>query len=145
MTPGPGYLEALVEDNVGFVSSHIKRITETGTLGSVGEISSLLPSASPTGIETVDGEHREYDTIVCATGFDTSYTPRIPIIGRNGSNVQDLWKDVPQHYLSMAIGPDHPNYFVINGPNSSLGSGSLLVLFERETDYIVKVSITSIR
>ncbi|GAA5925144.1 flavin-containing monooxygenase [Sporobolomyces koalae] len=119
LTPGPGYLEALVEDNVDFISNPIKRITETG-------------------IETADGNHREYDTIVTATGFDTSYRPRIPIIGRNGSNVQDLWGDVPKHYLSMAIGPDHPNFFVINGPNSSLGSGSLLVMFEREVDYVVQ-------
>lgn len=49
LTPGPGYLEALVEDNVDFVHVGIKKIT-------------------PTGIETADGKHREYDTIVCATG-----------------------------------------------------------------------------
>jgi len=60
LTPGPGYLEALVEPNVDFISNGIKRITETG-------------------IETVDGNHREYDTIVTATGFDTSYRPRVPI------------------------------------------------------------------
>ena len=60
LTPGPGYLEALVEDNVDFISNGIKRITETG-------------------IETEDGTQRDYDTIVFATGFDTSYRPRIPI------------------------------------------------------------------
>ncbi|KAI5476329.1 flavin-binding monooxygenase [Pseudohyphozyma bogoriensis] len=118
LTPGPGYLEALVEENVDFVPSGISRVTETG-------------------IETVDGDKREFDTIVCATGFDTSYRPRIPIIGRNGTNVQDEWADIPTHYLSVAIGADFPNYWVMNGPNSSLGSGSLLVLFEREADYIV--------
>lgn len=122
------------------MSSHIKRITEKGQQPSAKAVGSELTSALGSGIETADGQHREYDTIVCATGFDTSYTPRIPIIGRNGSNVQDLWKDVPKHYLSLAIGPDHPNFFVINGPNSSLGSGSLLVLFEREADYIIEVS-----
>ncbi|BGP55503.1 hypothetical protein JCM8202v2_003107 [Rhodotorula sphaerocarpa] len=119
LTPGPGYLEALCEDHVDFVSSPIDRITETG-------------------IQSADGSHREYDTIVCATGFDTSFRPRIPIIGRNGSNLQDLWdQPAPPHYLSMLAGPDHPNFFVVNGPNSSLGSGSLLVLFEREVDYAV--------
>ncbi|GAA6006877.1 hypothetical protein JCM10207_009123 [Rhodosporidiobolus poonsookiae] len=120
LTPGPGYLEALVAPNVDFISTGIKRITETG-------------------IEANDGTHRDYDTIVCATGFDTSFRPRIPIIGKNGSNVQDLWEDVPTHYLSMFVGPDHPNYFCINGPNSSLGSGSLLILFEKEVDYLTKV------
>lgn len=60
LTPGPGYLESLVEDNVEFVPSGIKRFTETG-------------------IEAEDGTHREYDTIVCATGFDTSFKPRVRI------------------------------------------------------------------
>lgn len=60
LTPGPGYLEALVQDNVQFIANDIRRIT-------------------PTGIETVDGSTLEFDTIVCATGFDTSYRPRIPI------------------------------------------------------------------
>ncbi|BGO99663.1 hypothetical protein NBRC10513v2_003890 [Rhodotorula toruloides] len=119
LTPGPGYLEALTSDNVDFVSTGIKRITESG-------------------IETNDGKHREYDTIVSATGFDTSFRPRVPIVGKNGSDVRDLWEDIPSSYLSMFIGPDHPNYFIINGPNSSLGSGSLLVVFEKEVDYIVK-------
>ncbi len=92
LTPGPGYLEALCEDHVDFVSSPIDRITETG-------------------IQSADGSHREYDTIVCATGFDTSFRPRIPIIGRNGSNLQDLWdQPAPPHYLSMLAGPDHPNF-----------------------------------
>lgn len=148
LTPGPGYLEALCEDHVDFVSAPIERITETG-------------------IKCADGTVREYDTIVCATGFDTSYRPRIPIVGRNGNNLQDLWNaPAPPHYLSMAAGPDHPNFvshrelgtgvslrpvktahvlarvapaiqFIVNGPNSALGSGSLLVLFEREVDYIV--------
>ncbi|GAA5983688.1 hypothetical protein JCM10908_000381 [Rhodotorula pacifica] len=119
LTPGPGYLEALCEDHVDFVSSPIERITETG-------------------IRCADGTSREYDTIICATGFDTSYRPRIPIIGRDGKNLQDLWDaPAPPHYLSMAAGPDYPNFFVVNGPNSALGSGSLLVLFEREVDYIV--------
>lgn len=65
--------------------------------------------------------------------------PASPSVGRNGTNVQDLWSDIPTHYLSVAIGPDFPNFFMVNGPNSTLGSGSLLVLFEREVEYIVKV------
>ena len=34
--------------------------------------------------------------------------------------------------------PFSRSQFVVNGPNSSLGSGSLLVLFEKEIDYIVE-------
>lgn len=64
LTPGPGYLEALVEPNVDFISTGIKRITETG-------------------IETVDGQHREYDTIVCATGCVHSFS-RARVAGLHG-------------------------------------------------------------
>ncbi|ORY81800.1 FAD/NAD(P)-binding domain-containing protein [Leucosporidium creatinivorum] len=119
LTPGPGYLEALVEDNVDFRPVDIKRVTATGIEGS-------------------DGEHREYDSIVCATGFDSTYRPRVPIIGRNGKNVQDVWSDIPTNYLSMAIGPEFPNYFMINGPNSATGAGSLVIILEREVDYLVE-------
>lgn len=52
LTPGPGWLEALVKDNVEFIPQTIERIT-------------------PKGIVTADGKEREYDAIVCATGFDT--------------------------------------------------------------------------
>lgn len=65
-------------------------------------------------------------------------------VGRGGKNVQDEWAEIPTHYLSMAIGPEFPNWFIVNGPNSSLGSGSLLVLFEREVDYIVEVRFSSL-
>lgn len=52
--------EALVEENVDFRAVDVKKITATGIAGS-------------------DGEHREYDSIVCATGFDSTYRPRVPI------------------------------------------------------------------
>jgi len=109
----------LCQDNVDFVSDDINRITETG-------------------IETVDGKHREFDIIVCATGYDTTYRPPFPVVGRGGVNLQEKWSDHPTTYLSMAV-DGFPNWFYSLGPNSAVGSGSLLVLMEREIDYIVKV------
>ncbi|KAL1851648.1 hypothetical protein VTK73DRAFT_9325 [Phialemonium thermophilum] len=49
LTPGPGYLEALTEDNVDYITTRIRRFTATG-------------------IETEDGVHREVDAVICATG-----------------------------------------------------------------------------
>jgi len=48
--------------------------------------------------------------VVCATGFDTSYRPAFPVIGRNGRNLSEFWKDEPIHYMSVAA-PGFPNYF----------------------------------
>ena len=78
LTPGPGYLEALVEDNVNFITDKIVKITEEGLL-------------------TADGQERKVDAIVCATGFDTSYTPRYPMIGRNGLTLSEHWKAAALH------------------------------------------------
>lgn len=39
-----------------------------------------------------DGVERKVDTIICATGFDVSYRPRFPIVGKNGVDLADKWK-----------------------------------------------------
>ncbi len=118
LTPGPGYLEALVAPNVDVISTPIREI--------VGD-----------GIITEDGTHRQVDSIVCATGFNTSFTPRYPIYGVNGIRLADRWKSVPETYLSVAI-DGFPNHFMYLGPNSGLGTGNLLVLIEKMADYFTE-------
>ena len=91
MTPGQGYLNALTKPNVDVRKSGIKRFV-------------------PEGIELDSGEILKVDAIICATGFDTSFCPRFPIIGRNG-NLQDQWKtSTPKAYMSCAVA-GLPNYF----------------------------------
>ncbi|KAF9887951.1 hypothetical protein FE257_009473 [Aspergillus nanangensis] len=115
LTPGPGYLEALTDDKVDVITSDIVKVDAEGIL-------------------TADGTHRPIDVLVCATGFDTSFTPRFPIVGRNGVSLADRWKTTPETYLSVAV-DGFPNYFVSLGPNSALGEGNLLLLIEKEQDY----------
>lgn len=51
VTPGPGYLEALNQPNVEYISSEISHVTEDG-------------------IVSADGELRKVDAIIWATGFN---------------------------------------------------------------------------
>jgi cation diffusion facilitator CzcD-associated flavoprotein CzcO len=51
LAAGPGYLKAIVEDNVDFISCGIKEVTKTGVIDNNGVL-------------------REVDAIICATGFD---------------------------------------------------------------------------
>ncbi|KAL4969803.1 flavin-containing monooxygenase [Aspergillus stella-maris] len=51
LTPGPGYLEAVAQENVKYIRTPIKRFTETG-------------------LKTVDGRERIVDAVICATGAD---------------------------------------------------------------------------
>jgi hypothetical protein len=86
---------------------------------------------------TQDGKEWEVDAIVCATGFDSSYMPRFPILGREGVSLRDRWSPHASAYLSHSI-PGFPNYFMVGGPNSATGGGSLLLIFESVVNYIVK-------
>jgi cation diffusion facilitator CzcD-associated flavoprotein CzcO len=118
LTPGPGYLESFQRDNVKMIMKGIK-------------------SANQAGLVDDDGQAREYDVIICATGFDTSYAPRYPIIGQDNQSLRDRWAKFPMSYMSTCV-DGFPNLFMINGPNSAVGSGDLVVLFQTEVDYAIK-------
>jgi cation diffusion facilitator CzcD-associated flavoprotein CzcO len=63
------------------------------------------------GVKTEDGNMHNFDAIVCATGFDTSFLARYDIIGRNSVNLRTLWKkSMPEAYLGLAVA-GFPNYF----------------------------------
>ncbi|THH13677.1 hypothetical protein EW146_g6564 [Bondarzewia mesenterica] len=120
LTPGPGYLESLCEDNVDFETRSIKRIT-------------------PTGVEFVDGGHTELDILVCATGFDTSFRMPFDVVGR-ARDLRERWDPHAVTYLSVAV-DGFPNMFFSLGPNSAVNSGSLLILMERQVDYAVAATL----
>ncbi|KAH6650113.1 hypothetical protein F5144DRAFT_597601 [Chaetomium tenue] len=118
MTPGHSYLQALTKPNVELRRSGIKRFVAEG-------------------IELESGEVLKVDAIICATGFNTSFRPRFPIIGRDG-NLQDRWaKETPKAYMSCAV-PGLPNYFTFLGPNAPIGHGSVFTLSEHIAKYIVR-------
>lgn len=80
--------------------------------------------------------HYPVDTVICATGFNMSFSPRFPIVGRNGVDLQKKWLNAtPECYLSVTVA-DMPNYFLYLGPGSPLGHGSVVTSLERVTEYI---------
>jgi cation diffusion facilitator CzcD-associated flavoprotein CzcO len=62
------------------------------------------------GIEMQDGTTFTLDAIVCATGFDTSFRPSFPVIGRDKKDLREVWREEPRSYLSIAAS-GFPNYF----------------------------------
>lgn len=124
-TPGLDYLEALKQPHVSLVQEPIQRVTEHG-------------------ITTTDGRSRDFDVIVCATGFDVSYRPNFPLRGRDGIDLAEKWKKTattattgPLAYLSICV-PGFPNYFMFSGPNAPVGHGSLTASLGWTADYIAK-------
>ncbi|KAH6975459.1 hypothetical protein BKA56DRAFT_89961 [Ilyonectria sp. MPI-CAGE-AT-0026] len=119
LTPGVGYLEALKAPNVTVVTDPITRVV-------------------PQGLETSTGELIKVDAIVCATGFNVSFCPRFPILGRKG-NLQDKWtREMPKSYMSCAV-PGFPNYFTFLGPNAPIGHGSVFTIAEHIAKYMTKI------
>ncbi|PWY75017.1 dimethylaniline monooxygenase [Aspergillus heteromorphus CBS 117.55] len=119
-TPGNGYLEALASNKTTVFTERIQSITPTGVIDSA------------TGIE------QPVDVIICATGFDTSFRPRFPIIGLNGVDLAEKWATSPTSYL--AIGVDgFPNYFTYSGPFAPVGHGSILPIISHLTNYFIQV------
>jgi hypothetical protein len=118
LTPGPGYLEALTQDNVSFITSPITKISETA-------------------LHTSDGNTHEVDALVCATGFHASAPPPFPVTGLHGVTLAEKWSQRPETYLSHSVS-GFPNLFTMLGPNAAIGSGSLVTMIEAVGDYITK-------
>ena len=98
-----------------------------------------IKRVTPTGIELADGTHAELDVLVCATGYDYSFQLDFPMVGRGGGTIQEKWAPHPETYLAVCT-DGFPNWFMALGPNSGVGSGSLLVLIERQVDYAVEAA-----
>lgn len=118
LTPGTGYLEALVEDNVNFINTPIQKATENGLL-------------------LENGDQVELDVLVCATGFKASAPPPFPVVGRNGKTMKEKFEPYAETYMSLAT-DGFPNYFMMLGPNAAIGTGTLTTMMEMTGDYIVK-------
>ncbi|KAI9737885.1 MAG: hypothetical protein M1834_009255 [Cirrosporium novae-zelandiae] len=119
VTPGDPYMKAIQEDNVDVHFTPVVEITEDGVIGE-------------------DGTERKVDTIVCATGFDVSYRPRFPIVGKNGIDLKDKWKLTPEGYLGLGI-PDFPNFITFIGPTWPIENGSVMGPLGTVAEYVLQL------
>lgn len=86
---------------------------------------------------TDNGVETDLDVLICATGFDTTFKPRFPVIGRDGKNLQEEWKDEPRSYLGLAAS-GFPNYFMFLGPNCPIGNGPIIFSIELQGSYFAE-------
>ena len=113
ITPGDPYLNAIQQPNVKVVFGEAVKITESSVIGK-------------DGTKVID-----VDTIVCATGFDTSFRPAFSIVGRKNVDLREMWAERPEGYLGLTA-PDMPNFFTLIGPSWPIGNGSVMGPLEAE-------------
>ncbi len=110
------YYPAFNRPNVTLVDKPIERITPAGFV--------------------VANRWRRLDTIVLATGFETTrFLTSIDVTGRDGRHLRETWDDGAQAYLGSTVS-GYPNLFMLYGPNTN--NGSLLLMLELEAAYAVR-------
>jgi cation diffusion facilitator CzcD-associated flavoprotein CzcO len=91
----------------------------------------------PDGVVTTDGHRREVDAIVCGTGFSTvDFLAPMEVRGLGGRELNEAWRDGPDAYLGLTMS-GFPNLFVLYGPNTNLGSGSIVYMLESQISYVL--------
>jgi cation diffusion facilitator CzcD-associated flavoprotein CzcO len=109
---------ALTRPNVDVVSERIERI-------------------EPNGIRTQDGRLHEADTIIYGTGFAANdFLAPMEVRGLDGTELNEVWRDGAEAYLGMTVAR-FPNLFILYGPNTNLGSGSIIFMLESQFRYLV--------
>lgn len=113
------FYRAVQRDNVQVVPERIERF-------------------EPTGIRTADGGLHELDVIVLATGFQAhAYIQPMQVIGENERTLEELWSDGPSAYRTIGL-PGFPNFFVMTGPHSPIGTLSVPEAAETQSGYILQ-------
>jgi cation diffusion facilitator CzcD-associated flavoprotein CzcO len=114
------WLPALVRPNVEVIDDAIAEITESG-------------------VRSADGRLREVDAIIYGTGFKaTQFLTPMRVRGLGGKDLHQTWGQGAEAYYGMAVS-GFPNFYMLYGPNTNVGSGSIIFMLERQQRYIARL------
>jgi cation diffusion facilitator CzcD-associated flavoprotein CzcO len=89
-----------------------------------------IDAVTPRGVRDATGEERPVDAIVFATGFAShDFVAPMEIAGAGGRSLTEEWTEVARAYLGISV-PGFPNMFLLYGPNTNGGSGSIVNTLE---------------
>jgi cyclohexanone monooxygenase len=113
------YLQTLTQPHVEVVSSPARRLRSRSLV-------------------TEDGTEFDVDVVLCATGYAAAdYLGQIEVVGEGGTSLRETWSEGAYAYLGMAV-PGFPNFFMLYGPNTNVGSNSVIFMLEAQARYIVR-------
>ena len=93
-------------------------------------VAEKIAEVTAAGIRDERGVERPADALVLATGFAShDFVAPLEIIGCNGRTLAQEWGEVPRAYLGLSV-PSFPNMFLLYGPNTNGGSGSVINTLE---------------
>jgi cyclohexanone monooxygenase len=108
------------------------------TRPNVEVVSSPARALKARSLVTEDGRELDVDVVVCATGYAAAdYLGRIEVTGEGGTSLHESWRDGAYAYLGMTV-PGYPNFFMLYGPNTNVGSNSVIFMLEAQAHYVVR-------
>ncbi len=136
--PDPTLRAALTPDyrigckRVLFANDYYPALAERNVTVSTVDIEAIVPE----GVRTADGVVHDADVLIYGTGFRaTKFLAPLDIRGAHGTTLAEAWADGPTAYLGMTV-PGFPNMFLMYGPNTNLGAGSIVYMLERQARYL---------
>jgi cation diffusion facilitator CzcD-associated flavoprotein CzcO len=123
---------ALTQPNVELITERIEAITAGGVRTAGG-----AADGTATGGRAAGGTERPADVLVLATGFQShAFVAPMEIVGRDGRTLANEWSQVAKAYLGLSV-PGFPNMFLIYGPNTNGGTGSVIYTIEAGVDHVI--------
>jgi cation diffusion facilitator CzcD-associated flavoprotein CzcO len=112
------WYSTLTRPNVELIQGGVERVTDDGVVG-------------PDGVE------RPADVIVYGTGFQShGFVAPMEVRGLEGRELNQVWGVRPEAFLGTTVA-GFPNLFILYGPNTNHGSGSVPYTLECQYRYIL--------
>jgi len=109
----------------------------TLTKPNVELITDPITAMTRSGIQTDNGSENAVDVIIFATGFKThGFVTPMEITGQGDRTLAQVWDRVPRAYLGLSV-PDFPNLFLLYGPNTGGGAGSVIYMIEAGMRHVI--------
>jgi cation diffusion facilitator CzcD-associated flavoprotein CzcO len=100
-------------------------------------ITDRIAGVTPSAVRTQDGSERAVDVLVLATGFKThGFVAPMEIVGEGERTLAEEWAEVARAYLGLSV-PGFPNMFLLYGPNTNGGTGSVIFTLEAGIGHVI--------
>jgi cation diffusion facilitator CzcD-associated flavoprotein CzcO len=105
--------------------------------GNAEVVTDGIAEIRPRSIVDAEGVEREVDAIIWGTGFHVTDPPVAEHVrGADGRSLAEHWHGSMEAYRGTTVA-GFPNMFFLLGPNTGLGSNSVVAVSEAQADYTI--------
>ena len=100
-------------------------------------VTSPITGMDNCGVCSEDGVARPVDVVIHGTGFRTQeLLAGVEFTGSGGRSLREAWAQGAEAYRGVCVA-GFPNLFLLYGPNTNLGSNSIIFMVERQVNWAV--------